>query len=60
MTMSTTETSAVRADAKARLRELIAVKELLLPDADDPLVCSELTTIQTQIDACKQALWPQR
>jgi hypothetical protein len=55
MTMSTTETSAIRTDARARLAELEAVKALLLPDADDPLVCSELTTIQSAIDAARKA-----
>lgn len=56
--MTTAESAAIRTDARARLRELVAVKEALLPDSDDPLVCSELTSIQSQIDAAKAVLWP--
>jgi hypothetical protein len=32
------EVQAIRSDARARLNELVAVRELLLPDRDDPLV----------------------
>jgi hypothetical protein len=56
MSMTTTETSAVRADAKARRAELLAVKALLLPDSDDPVVMSELTSIMSALDACERAL----
>jgi hypothetical protein len=56
MTMSTAETSAIRTDARARLLELEAVKKAIIDDRDDPLVMSELTSIQSAIDACEQAL----
>jgi hypothetical protein len=57
--MTSAEVQAVRRDARDRLNELVAVREVLLPDRDDALVLSELTTIETQINACKQVLWPQ-
>jgi hypothetical protein len=56
MTEHPTETDAVRADAEARLGELVAVRKALLPDADDPLVLSELTTIESQIRSAEQVL----
>lgn len=52
----TVEATAIRADAAARLAELRAVAEVLRPDVDDPLVLSELTTVESQIAACEQAL----
>jgi hypothetical protein len=55
MTMSTTETSA--ADAKARLAELLAVKDALASDLDDAHVLSEYVSVQEQIDRI-EALWP--
>lgn len=55
-----TTVRAVRTDARARLRELTAVRDLLIPDRDDPAVMSELTVIQSQIDAAKETLWPPR
>lgn len=58
--MTTAEHHAVRTDARARLRELTAVRDLLIPDRDDPAVMSELTVIQSQIDAAKETLWPSR
>ncbi len=50
------QAAAIRADAETRLRELIAVREVLTPDRDDALVLSELVTIESQIAACKKAL----
>jgi hypothetical protein len=58
--MTTAERQAVRTDARARLNELVAVRDLLLPDRDDPEVLSELTAIQSQINAAKETLWPPR
>jgi len=57
--MTSAEVQAIRREARDRLNELVAVREVLLPDRDDALVLSELTTIETQINACKQVLWPQ-
>jgi hypothetical protein len=54
------EVQAIRSDARARLNELVAVRELLLPDRDDPLVMSELTVIESGIRAAKEVLWPPR
>jgi hypothetical protein len=54
--MSTAEASAIQTDAELRLRELQAVREVLLPDADDPEVLSELTSIESQIRSAKAAL----
>jgi hypothetical protein len=56
MTEHPTETDAVRADAEARFGEPVAVRKALLPDADDPLVLSELTTIESQIRSAEQVL----
>lgn len=58
--MTTAESAAIRTDARARLNELIAVREVLKPDADDPLVLSELTSVESQITAAKEVLWPPR
>jgi hypothetical protein len=58
--MTSAEVQAIRRDARDRLNELVAVRELLLPDRDDPLVMSELTAIASQIKAAKEALWPPR
>ena len=52
--MTSAEVQAIRRDARDRLNELVAVRAVLLPE----LVLSELTTIETQINACKQVLWP--
>ena len=57
--MTSAEVQAIRREARDRLNELVAVREVLLPDRDDALVLSELTTVETQINACKQVLWPQ-
>jgi hypothetical protein len=46
----------LRVDAELRLRELQAVREVLLPDADDSYVQSELTTIESQIRSAQQAI----
>ena len=50
------EKAAIITDAQIRLKELKAVAETLRPDRDDPLVLSELTTIESQISACEKAL----
>jgi hypothetical protein len=50
------EQRAVRVDAELRLRELQAVREILLPDADDALVLSEITLVDSQIAAAEKAL----
>jgi hypothetical protein len=54
--MTAAEASAVRVDAALRLGELKAVRDVLLPDADDSYVQSELTTIDSQIAAAEKAL----
>jgi hypothetical protein len=54
--MTAIEQHAVRVDAELRLRELQAAREVLLPDADDPEVMSELTAIQSQIRSAEGAL----
>jgi hypothetical protein len=55
-TRTAAERHAVRADAELRLAELQAVREVLLPDADDPECLSELTMIDSQIAAAEKAL----
>jgi hypothetical protein len=54
--MTAIEQHAVRVDAELRLQELRAVREVLLPDADDSYVQSELTSIEGQIRSCEEAL----
>jgi hypothetical protein len=51
--MSTTraERRAVQVDAKARVAELLAVRDVLLPDADDPEVLSELSVVESELAA---------
>lgn len=56
--MTSAEAPASRRDARDRLRELMAVREALLVDADAQRVMSELTTIQSGIRAAKKVLWP--
>jgi hypothetical protein len=58
--MTSAEVQAIRRDARDRLNELVAVRDLLMPDRDDPVVLSELTVIESQIKAAKEALWPPR
>jgi hypothetical protein len=58
--MTSAEAQAIRTDARARLNELQAVRQLLLPDRDDPAVLSELTTIQSSIDSCERILCPRQ
>jgi hypothetical protein len=55
--MTSAEAQAIHTDARARLTELVAVREALLPDRDDPAVLSELTAVESQITAAKKALW---
>jgi hypothetical protein len=50
------EVEAIRADAERRLRELRALREVLVPDRDDAYVLSELVTIDSQIRAAERAL----
>jgi hypothetical protein len=50
------EQRAIRSDAEHRLVELRRVRDVLLPDADDAAVMSELTTIDSEIRAAEQAL----
>lgn len=50
------EAEAIRADAEQRLEELRRVRAVLLPDADDPAVLSELVAIQGQIRQAEDAL----
>lgn len=38
-------------DHVQRLRELVAVRDVLRPDRDDPRVLSELTAIEAEITA---------
>jgi hypothetical protein len=45
------ELVAERADARRRLVELHALRESLIPDADDALVLSELSSVDGQIRA---------
>jgi hypothetical protein len=54
--MTAAEASAIQTDAELRLQELRAVRAVLLPDADDAHVVSELTMIDSQIRAAEQAL----
>jgi hypothetical protein len=53
---STTERDATRADAETRLTELLRVRTVLWEDRDDPLVLSELISIQSEILAAERAL----
>jgi len=43
-------------DAQHRVRELQAVRAALLPDADDPKVLSELTSVEVQLVAAQREL----
>jgi hypothetical protein len=52
----TDEQQAVVSDAKQRIVELMRQRERLLGDADDSFVLSHLTTIESQIRSCLQAL----
>ena len=56
LTPSPAELRAIRRDAKRRLVELRRVREVLLQDADDAAVMSEVTTIDSEIRAAEQAL----
>ena len=56
MNESSTETATIVADAHIRLKELKAVAETLRPDKDDPIVLSELVTIESQIAAAERVL----
>jgi len=50
------ERRAIRADALDRIGELHRVRAVLLPDADDPVVLSELTSIESELCAAEAAL----
>ena len=54
--MTTAQQQAVRADAARQLTELRALQRLLMPDADDAMVQSELTVIESQIVAAERVL----
>jgi hypothetical protein len=56
LTPTPAEQRAIRTDAEQRLVELRRIREVLLPDADDPDVRSELTTIDSEIRAAERAL----
>jgi hypothetical protein len=43
-------------DVRKRLTELEAVRDRLLPDQDDPVALSELTTVESEIAACQETL----
>ena len=53
---SAAEVAAIQGDARTRLAELRNVRAVLLPDADDQEVLSELSAIDSQIRGCEQAL----
>jgi hypothetical protein len=50
------ETQATRVDAELRLAELQAARAVLLPDADDPEILSELTAVESQMRSAQQAI----
>jgi hypothetical protein len=50
------EVEAVRVDAELRFQELRAARAVLLPDADDPEILSELTAIESQMRSAQQAI----
>ncbi len=50
------ETDAIVRDASARLAELRAVRAVLEPDKDDPMVMSEITVVESQIAHAEKAL----
>jgi hypothetical protein len=56
MTQPKLEKQAIRADAALRLEELLRVRDVLRVDADDCLVLSELTMIESQILATRKVL----
>ena len=56
LTPTPAEQRAIRTDAEQRLVELRRIRDVLLPDADDADVMSELTTIDSEIRAAEQAL----
>jgi hypothetical protein len=53
---TTRERTAIRRDANARRHELLRVRGVLWADRDDPLVLSELASVQSQINACEREL----
>jgi Holliday junction resolvasome RuvABC endonuclease subunit len=50
------ERRAEHVDARRRLRELHALRAILLPDADDSMVCCELSSVDSQIRAAENVL----
>jgi hypothetical protein len=56
LTPAPAERRAIRTDAEQRLVELRRIRDVLLPDADDADVMSELTTIDSEIHAAERAL----
>jgi hypothetical protein len=54
--LATAETEAIVADAAQRLAELEAVRDVLRPDASDPVVAAELACIESELRAAVAAL----
>jgi hypothetical protein len=50
------EHQAVRADAEQRIRELFSRRDRLRRDQDDPMVLSELVSVESEIRAALQTL----
>ena len=53
---ATTDPRPVQNDPERLLGELIAVRDVLAPDAHDPRVRAELKTVEAQIEAAIDAL----
>jgi hypothetical protein len=53
---ATTDPRPVQNDPERLLSELIAVRDVLRPDAADPRVRAELKTVEAQIEAALEAL----
>ncbi len=53
----TVEATAIQVDAEARLAELVAVREVLLPDQDDPLVLSDRWSAARALRADRSMGW---
>ena len=56
VTPTPAEQRAIQTDAERRLVELRRVPDVVLPDADDAAVMSELTTIDSEIRAAEQPI----
>jgi hypothetical protein len=60
MTTTTHQKPRRRSEIHARLQELVAVRDALADDLDDPHVLSEYTVVEQQIRHVKDLLWPPR